>query len=413
MRKILIISYNFPPVNNIGARRYGEMVSYMLKFGWEPFVLTTRNNGDLPVEIPEEHIIRVGEHYQKGLSSEAPGVKGYPKFLRPAYILYKKLNLNFQSLDKFLFNLTKFTLRKAGNIKKINPDIILASYGPATPLWLGNLLSRIIKKPWIADFRDPCSLSNYSASAIFDRYIDRLLVSSASGIITVSPSLAYFLGNFYNKKTAVVFNGFKAEEPLDRRNKEKLTKEGKKVIYYAGTLDPCRQDSVNLLIKWLANCGRNDIVFTIRSMGPMEMNAKINKLAKDLGVSNLINILGSAEDKTIEEELKEAAITMVFVELKEEKPIAAGTITGKFLKLLPLGIPILVIGRKDSDIGKILNETKAGFLVSNLEQLNMAMEKILSGTFMLQPIWEKIKKYSSENQCQNLCHFLDQIVTRS
>ena len=192
MKKVLLIAYHFPPLNNIGARRYGDMVSYMVNFGWEPFVLTTKSSGDLAVEIPEENIIRMGEHYQKGLVVEPLGVEWFPKYLRPAYLLYKKLNLNLKSMDRFLIDLTVRMFKKLDYIREINPDIILASYGPATCLWMGNLLSRKIKKPWIADFRDPCSLSGHLAPVIFDSYIDKLLVRSASGIVTVSPSLAYF-----------------------------------------------------------------------------------------------------------------------------------------------------------------------------------------------------------------------------
>lgn len=412
MKKVLIISYNFPPLNNAAARRYGEMVSYMAKFGWEPFVLTTKNSGDLSVEISEKNIIRVGKHYQKGLSVDAPGVEGYPVFLRPGYLLYKKLNFGFQSIDKFLFSLTIPVLKKTDHIRKINPDIILASYGPATPLWLGNLLSRIIKKPWIADFRDPCSLSNYSASAVFDKFIDRLLVSSASGIITVSPSLAYILGNFYGKKTEVIFNGYKAEFPPDRI-KNKLTKDGKKVIYHAGSFWPCRMDSIKLLIKWLANCGRDDVELIIRSLGPKDLDAEISKYANDLNISNLVSILEPAADETVKQEATNADILTVFVDFKEDTSTGAGNITGKFLKLLPLGIPILVIGRKDSDVGKILNETQAGFMVSDMEQLNTVIEKMLAGTGMPRFVKDEIQKYSSENQCKNFCYFLDQMIAIS
>ena len=62
MKKVLIISYHFPPVNNIASRRFGEMVSFMPNFGWEPFVLTTKSKGTLPVLIPEKKIIRIGNN---------------------------------------------------------------------------------------------------------------------------------------------------------------------------------------------------------------------------------------------------------------------------------------------------------------------------------------------------------------
>lgn len=413
MNKVLIVApHSFPPVNNMAARRYGEMVSYMPHFGWEPFVLTTKSSGDLAVEIPEENIIRIGEHYQKGLIIEAPGNKGLPKLLRPGYFLYKKLNLNLRSMDMFLFSLAIPMFKKLDCIKKIKPDIILASYGPATSLWVGNLLSWKIKKPWIADFRDPASLVNYSSGASLDKCIDKYLAGSASGIITIGPSLAVFLGKFYNKKVTVIFNGFRLENGFGRGRREKMTKKGKTIIYYAGRLTPSQMGSIKMLIKWLANRGRDDIVFTIRSLGFKEMNAQISSYAQDLKAANLVNILEPAEEETIKSEIGEADILTVFVDIEDGDPVAVGTITGKFLKLLPWGIPILVIGREDSDIGKILNETRAGFLASNPEQLSIAMEKILSGD-LTHPVWDEIQKYSAENQCKNLCHLLDQVLIKS
>lgn len=412
MKKVLIISYSFPPINNIASRRYGEMATYMSDFGWEPFVLTTKSSGDLVVEIPEKNIIRVGGHYQKGLNIEHPGANGLPKLLRPGYHFYKKLNLNLRSVDMFLLSSIAPLFKKLNYIRKINPDIILASYGPAVSLWMGNLISGKIKKPWIADFRDPCSLINYSPGMVLDKYIDKALVKSASGIITVSPLLAEFLAKFYNKKAEVVFNGFRMDNTFERRHEKKPIKTEKKVIYYAGRFIPEQMKSVKLLIEWLVKSGRDDIIFTIRSLGSKEMNDQVISYAKSLGVSNLIDILEPAEEEIIRGEIVKADIVTVFIDVQKDEPVSAGTITGKLLKLLPLGIPIITIGREDSNIGKILNDTKTGFLVSNFEELNIVMEKIFSGALMPRPVWNEIQKYSSESQCGNLCNFLNQFIKK-
>jgi hypothetical protein len=399
-------------VNNIAARRYGEMACYMAKYGWEPFVLTTKNSGDLNIEIPEANIIRIGGHHQKGLIVESPGAEGLPRFLRFVYLLYKKLNLNFKSMDRFIFSLPGSVFKELDRIKKIEPDVILASYGPATSLWLGNLLSWQIKKPWVADFRDSSSLTNYSVLGVLDKCVDRILLNSSSGIVTVSPSLAYLLSGFYNKRAMVVFNGFKEKGALNDNSRNKPVKNGEKVIYYAGRFNLQQLNSVRLLINWLSKCGRNDIVFNIRSLGTRELNILISNYAKELGVSRMINILEPAEDKIIQRESEEADILTVFVDYDEHSPAAAGTITGKLLKLLPLGAPVLVIGRKDSDVGKILNETRTGYLVSNAAQLDIFMERALGGSLTLRPVWDEIRKYSSQNQCGRLCFFLDKIVAK-
>ena len=81
MRKVLIIAYHFPPINNINARRFGGMVAFMPKFGWEPVVLTTKTDGPLPVLMPQENVIRIGKNYdskKKLVVSE----EGYKRVVR-------------------------------------------------------------------------------------------------------------------------------------------------------------------------------------------------------------------------------------------------------------------------------------------------------------------------------------------
>ena len=110
MRKILMISYSFPPTNNIFSRWYGEMVPHMPKFGWEPFIITTNNSrGDLPVDIPEKNIIRVGTNdcvfNQNSIVHK--NNKSISKILRPLYSLYKKYKIEIRSIDNLLFTWRK------------------------------------------------------------------------------------------------------------------------------------------------------------------------------------------------------------------------------------------------------------------------------------------------------------------
>ena len=62
-RKVLIVSFSFPPTNNIAAVRIGKSAKYLPRFGWEPIVLTADTAKGypqgLPVEINEANIIRM------------------------------------------------------------------------------------------------------------------------------------------------------------------------------------------------------------------------------------------------------------------------------------------------------------------------------------------------------------------
>ena len=45
MRRLLVISYFFPPVGGIGVERVLKHVSYLPDFGWEPVVVAPANSG--------------------------------------------------------------------------------------------------------------------------------------------------------------------------------------------------------------------------------------------------------------------------------------------------------------------------------------------------------------------------------
>ena len=40
MKRVLVIAYFFPPINNMGSQRILRFVRHLREFGWEPVVLT-------------------------------------------------------------------------------------------------------------------------------------------------------------------------------------------------------------------------------------------------------------------------------------------------------------------------------------------------------------------------------------
>ena len=68
MKKVLIVSNYFPPINAIASKRFGVMCRYFEEFGYESYILTVNPsniyiNGaqmDLEVPIDEKRITRIG-----------------------------------------------------------------------------------------------------------------------------------------------------------------------------------------------------------------------------------------------------------------------------------------------------------------------------------------------------------------
>jgi len=404
-KRVLIITYHFPPINVIASRRFGEMAPLMQQFNWEPFVLTTKSQGDLPVLIPEKNIIRIGEHCDSGKRLvKEEGFRGIPLFLKPVYFLYRKFNIRLESVDRFVFSWRKEVLKNIEKIREINPDVIIASTSPYVCLRLARDISRELKKPWVADFRDAASLYNncrFPFIKTIDKIIDKRIVKTASLITTVGSYLAELMSEFYGKKAEVVSNGFKKEK-LEFLNGKPNNRP--KIIYYAGRFHPHRIKAVKLLIDWLA-LGKPDIRLVIRSMGPEQANKEILRRIKEKNISDKVSLLDPAPFSKILEEEKQADFLAIFEDLSGEEVFKA-TMPGKLFEYLPFAGTILVVARKDSNMNSVLQETNKGEVVSNFEELDDFFSKPRP-----EPNIEALKTYTRELQTQKLCNLLDALAS--
>ena len=88
MKKVLIISYYWPPTGGSGVQRWVKFTKYLRRFGWEPVIYTPENPAqlsvdeslltDIPqgVEVLRRHISEPYAIYHKffGASDKGAGV---------------------------------------------------------------------------------------------------------------------------------------------------------------------------------------------------------------------------------------------------------------------------------------------------------------------------------------------------
>ena len=81
MKNILIITYSFPPFNNVASKRYGNLVKYFQSNGYNPYVITTKSEGDLKNSLDEKNIFRFShrENLIKKISNKGKTEEGYFK----------------------------------------------------------------------------------------------------------------------------------------------------------------------------------------------------------------------------------------------------------------------------------------------------------------------------------------------
>ena len=173
MKKVLIITYYFPPSGGPGVQRVLKFVKYLPEFGWEPIVLTVKE-GDYPArdesllkEIPPSlKVFRtpILEPYglYRSITGKKPGsavdVNNIPK---------KGDRKNFAERIAEFVRATFFIpdarigwlLTGVKEAKKIieseHIDAIYSSSPPYTCAVIARNVHRATGKPWIAGFRDP------------------------------------------------------------------------------------------------------------------------------------------------------------------------------------------------------------------------------------------------------------------
>jgi hypothetical protein len=144
MKKVLVISYSFPPLLNKESARVAEFVEQLGKYGWEPLVLTRgvrsgRNASSNELPAPEGiNVVRSGPWAPDNL----------PRFIR----VFARFFASLLIPDKErLWEL--FCIRKAARIAKYEGIDLIYTLSPPYSAHLIGL--RLKKKhpgvPWVAD----------------------------------------------------------------------------------------------------------------------------------------------------------------------------------------------------------------------------------------------------------------------
>src|SRR6056297_1101040 len=63
MKKVLIITYYWPPASGPGVQRYLKFAKYLTEFGWKPYIITVKNGSYSAIDetllddVPDETVV--------------------------------------------------------------------------------------------------------------------------------------------------------------------------------------------------------------------------------------------------------------------------------------------------------------------------------------------------------------------
>jgi glycosyltransferase involved in cell wall biosynthesis len=248
------------------------------------------------------------------------------------------------------------------------PDVILSTSPPASAQLIGARAQRILRRPWVADFRDLWSQQPFDgarrALRPFHQRLERKTLRAASALVTVSEPWARQLGNCYPEKPVyAITNGFDPDEFSP--NSQNLTREFSLTytgFLYQGKRDPSQLFAALQELLSEGRIARADL--RVRFFGPPE--AWLYRLVDHYQLQGVVEIRGEVPRA---EALQCQAESQILLLLGWSDLRETGQHTGKLFEYFGTRRPILAVGGARGVLTETLEQTKAGVHALSKEQL--------------------------------------------
>lgn len=382
MKKVLIITYYWPPAGGPGVQRWLKFVKYLPEYGIEPIVYVPKN--------PTYPLI--DEELQKEVSYNTTILKN--NIIEPygwASVFSKKNTKKISSGiipdKKKQSALQKLMLWVRGNlfipdarVLWVRPSVsYLSNYlqgsgidtiittGPPHSLHLiGMELQKRFGVKWIADFRDPWTTIGYHkelrlSESSQQRHIkmERDVLTTADSIIVTSPTTKAEFEQLTDKPVTVITNGYDVEliakEPLE----EKFT------LAHIGSF--LSERNPKILWESLSELVNEDAefkdYFELKLIGAVSQEVLTS--IEQYGLTDYVNNMGYVSHS---EAVKQQRKSQVLLLVEIDSPDTRCIIPGKLFEYMASERPIVGIGPQQADFADIIRTTNSGVFVDYTEK---------------------------------------------
>ncbi len=376
-KRVLIISYYWPPSGGIAVLRCLKFAKYLRKFGWEPVVFTAKdahyptvddsNDRDLPpgLEVIRQPIWEPYSWYKQFMGKPADENVNNVFYTDEADGGWKH-NLAVWVRSNFFIPDARATWI-AGSVKRLTAylkehpvDAILSDGPPHSNTRIATLVSRATGIPWLADFQDPWTQVDYyqllNLTGWGRRRHERMeqeAFDQATKITIVSPSWKSDLESIGARNVDVLVWGYDPDDfaGLTRRPHEKFTLTHLGIMGY----DRHPQPLFSAIARLNETLPGFREAFELRLFG--QVDHRIRTSIEAFGIENQVNFAGSVPRG---EALQQTLDSHLLLLLLNQQDNAKGRIPGKLFEYLAARRPIVNFGPTDSDVAGILSETGSG-----------------------------------------------------
>lgn len=431
MRRVLVISYYFPPAGNVGVQRTVRFVKCLREFGWEPIVLTAGDAvvdslqpdfmDQLPQDIkvyrtPSFERLNCGYSVRDGKLRDGKHRNLVWQFARQCW---KACAVPDEKVGWMPFAVR----RGASLIEEQRIDAIYVTGKPFSSFLIGQRLSQRYHVPWVMDLRDLWTLNRRDPGRnVWHRWVaprmERRLVQSAAAVVANTPgNRKDFLTAFpecSSEKFVTITNGFDADEfiklPDVRFEQFTLSYTG---TFYGGRSSEHETHSPQFLFQALAVLFRDrpELRDRIRVKIASSKCEYARRIAEAVGVADVVEFLGVIPHRECLALLSRSHLQWLVCSRGES---SRGWIPCKLYQYIAVRTPVLGL-LPEGDAADIIRRTHTGIVVppDDVASIRSAIEERfdawIAGDVPNMPSDVEIRRYEGRALCEELAKCFNRI----
>ncbi len=420
MKRVLIITYYWPPNGGAGVYRWLKLSKLLPEHGWQPVIYTPADPEVVAEDAGLERDVRSDVEVIKRPITEPFGL--YKRFTgRNAKekvqvgFLNEKVQGGWKE-DFALWVRSNFFIPDArvwwvrpsvrflkDHLRKHPVDAVVSTGPPHSMHLIARALKRALGVRWIADFRDPWTDIDFYQQLKLTSWADarhrrqeRSVLLEADRVVTVSWSWARDLERLGARDVAVVTNGYDPDDlprpadPVDDTFS----------LVHIGSLPPSRNapELWQALRKLCADDPAFASRFRLRFVGPVDHG--IVRSVEDAGLGALLERTGRVPHHEAMRHMQRARVLLLMV---NDTPNHMGILPGKLFEYLSTGRPVLAIGPSTGDVARVLANPPHAVI----DRTELASDPARLKSMFEAPPAAPDEQYSRAATCLGMVHLLN------
>jgi hypothetical protein len=427
LKRVLIITYHWPPSGGITVLRCLKIAKYLRDFGWEPVIFTAenaayqhldyQNQKDIPsgLEIIKVPIIEPINAFKflSGRAKNTP-VQNITSNSTKKKTLIDKFGMwlrgNFFIPDaRFLWirpsvkYLQKYLLE--------NPvDAVFTDGPPHTNTVIGLRIAKEFNLPWLADFQDPWTQVDYYQDLYIGKRADQkhkaleqAVFNTANQITIASPSWKTDLEAIGAKNVDVLYYGYDESDFIGFKSIDTPFFD----IVHAGLLGADRNPTALFEVLGKLLQAHPEIQEKIRIQLAGEVDLSVKNAIERCGLNAMTTYHGMISRQEVLDLYAKASLLILPI---NKAANAKGRIPGKLFELLRTNKPILVFGPTNGDVKQIVAQKKRGISLeyNDTNGLKSYLENaLLNADFQNFDPTHSVNEFSNRNLTEKVANWLN------